>query len=188
MILEKAWPENYNVRDASVSNIITLTNATQTFSAVKHIKIFFRNTSTGNRLNHYSISHVHCGKTNPTPPIWWKRLMTPKVLVRLSEDIRGKSNLKIVNGITKRCKIVQKNLKNSHYPSLPRLLKTKNEIPIVVVIIYITLNNCKLGLRIFFFFFFYLGFLSRTFTIHGTAGEGGGYLFNSSLRISFKPL
>ena len=27
-----------------------------------------------------------------------------------------------------------------------------------------------------FFFFFYLGFLSRTFTIHGTAGEGGGYL------------
>ena len=30
-------------------------------------------------------------------------------------------------------------------------------------------------------FFFYLGFLSRTFTIHGTAGEGGGYLFNSSL-------
>ena len=24
----------------------------------------------------------------------------------------------------------------------------------------------------FFFFFFYLGFLSRTFTIHGTAGEG----------------
>ena len=32
-----------------------------------------------------------------------------------------------------------------------------------------------------FFFFFYLGFLSRTFTIHGTAGEGGGYVFNSSL-------
>ena len=26
-------------------------------------------------------------------------------------------------------------------------------------------------------FFFYLGFLSRTFTIHGTAGKGGGYLF-----------
>ena len=36
---------------------------------------------------------------------------------------------------------------------------------------------------IFFFFFFYLGFLSRTFTIHGTAGEGGGYLFNSSLPL-----
>ena len=35
----------------------------------------------------------------------------------------------------------------------------------------------------FFFFLFYLGFLSRTFTIHGTAGEGGGYLFNSSLPL-----
>ena len=32
-------------------------------------------------------------------------------------------------------------------------------------------------------FFFYLGFLSRTFTIHGTAGEGGGYLFSSSLSL-----
>ena len=32
-------------------------------------------------------------------------------------------------------------------------------------------------------FFFYLGFLSRTFTIHGTAGEGGGYLFSSSLPL-----
>ena len=33
------------------------------------------------------------------------------------------------------------------------------------------------------FFFFYLGFLSRTFPIHGTAREGGGYLFNSSLPL-----
>ena len=33
------------------------------------------------------------------------------------------------------------------------------------------------------FFFFYLGFLSRIFTIHRTAGEGGGYLFNSSLPL-----
>ena len=33
-----------------------------------------------------------------------------------------------------------------------------------------------------FFFFFYLGFLSRTFTIHRTAGEGG-YLFNFSLLL-----
>ena len=31
--------------------------------------------------------------------------------------------------------------------------------------------------------FFYLGFLSRTFTIHRTAGEGGGYLFKSSLPL-----
>ena len=32
-------------------------------------------------------------------------------------------------------------------------------------------------------FFFYLGFLSRSFTIHRTVGEGGGYLFNSSLPL-----
>ena len=30
-------------------------------------------------------------------------------------------------------------------------------------------------------FFFYLGFFSRTFTIHRTVAEGGSYLFNSSL-------
>ena len=34
-----------------------------------------------------------------------------------------------------------------------------------------------------FSFFFYLGFLSRTFTNHRTAGEGGGHLFNSSLLL-----
>ena len=28
-------------------------------------------------------------------------------------------------------------------------------------------------------FFFYLDFLSQTFTIHRTAGEDGGYLYNS---------
>ena len=32
--------------------------------------------------------------------------------------------------------------------------------------------------------FFYLGFLSRTFTNHRTAGEGGGHFFNSSLLLS----
>ena len=31
--------------------------------------------------------------------------------------------------------------------------------------------------------FFYLGFLSRTFTNHKTAGKGGGHLFNSSLPL-----
>ena len=34
------------------------------------------------------------------------------------------------------------------------------------------------------FFFFYLGFLSRTFANHRTAGEGGGHFFNSSLPLS----
>ena len=33
-------------------------------------------------------------------------------------------------------------------------------------------------------FFFYLGFLSRPFTIHRTAGEVEGYFFNSSLSLS----
>ena len=32
-------------------------------------------------------------------------------------------------------------------------------------------------------FFFYLGFLSRRFTNHRTAGEGGGHFFNSSLPL-----
>ena len=32
-------------------------------------------------------------------------------------------------------------------------------------------------------FFFYQGFLSRTFTIHRPAGEGGGYFFKSSLPL-----
>ena len=34
------------------------------------------------------------------------------------------------------------------------------------------------------FFFFYMGFLTQTFMIHRTAGEGGGYLFNSSIPLS----
>ena len=33
------------------------------------------------------------------------------------------------------------------------------------------------------YFLSYLGFLSQTFTIHRTAGEGDGYLFNSSLPL-----
>ena len=34
-----------------------------------------------------------------------------------------------------------------------------------------------------FFFWSNLGFLSRTFTIHGIAGEGGGYFFKSCLPL-----
>ena len=37
---------------------------------------------------------------------------------------------------------------------------------------------------LFLFIYFYLGFLSRTVTIHRTAGEGGGYFFESSLPLS----
>ena len=39
-------------------------------------------------------------------------------------------------------------------------------------------NTCR-----FQYFFFYLGFHSRTFTNHRTAGEGGGHFFNSSLPL-----
>ena len=48
------------------------------------------------------------------------------------------------------------------------------------------LQTCKklLILQTTRYFFSCLGFLSRTFTTHGTAGEGGGYLFNSSLPLS----
>ena len=35
-----------------------------------------------------------------------------------------------------------------------------------------------------YFLLFYLGFLSRTFTIHKTPGEGEGYLFNFSLPLA----
>ena len=40
----------------------------------------------------------------------------------------------------------------------------------------VALNNSSV-------FFFYLGFLSRPFTNHRTAGEGGGHFFNSSLPL-----
>ena len=40
-----------------------------------------------------------------------------------------------------------------------------------------TFNHMKL------IFFFYLGFFSQPFTNHGTAGEGGGHFFNSSLPL-----
>ena len=45
--------------------------------------------------------------------------------------------------------------------------------------IFIALNSAFTA-SLNFFFFFYLGFLSRTFIIHRTAGEGGVYFFNSS--------
>ena len=43
-------------------------------------------------------------------------------------------------------------------------------------------ESCSLW-SLFIYFFFYLGFLSRTITVHRTAGEGGGYSFNSSLPL-----
>ena len=39
------------------------------------------------------------------------------------------------------------------------------------------------GKLVIFFFFFHVGFLSRTFTNHRDAGEGGRYFINSSLPL-----
>ena len=44
-------------------------------------------------------------------------------------------------------------------------------------------NGDIIGFSFLFFFFFYWGFISRPFTNHRTAGEGGGHFFNSSLPI-----
>ena len=41
----------------------------------------------------------------------------------------------------------------------------------------------ELYLCFFQIFFFYVGFLSQTFTIDRTVGEGGGYFFDSSLSL-----
>ena len=45
------------------------------------------------------------------------------------------------------------------------------------------INNYKIKPRRRHFFFFYVGFLSRTFTKHRTAGEGGEHFINSSLPL-----
>ena len=58
------------------------------------------------------------------------------------------------------------------------------------VCMYVLVLNCTklvcfhlLTVTLTVTFFFYLGFLSQTFTIQRKAGEGGGYLFNSSLPL-----
>ena len=47
----------------------------------------------------------------------------------------------------------------------------------------ILMRNRVSCIYIYIYIYFYLGFLSRTFTIHRTAEEGGGYLFNSFLPL-----
>ena len=49
--------------------------------------------------------------------------------------------------------------------------------------LHLILNELKRWFVFFALFFFYLGFLSRTFTKHRIAGEGGGHFFNSSLLL-----
>ena len=45
----------------------------------------------------------------------------------------------------------------------------------------VNLKQAPTEMDLKYYSFFYLSFLLWTFTIHRTAGEGGGYLFNSSL-------
>ena len=58
-------------------------------------------------------------------------------------------------------------------------LKVYSKCPWWLLSFYIGLVSSVLR-----FFFFYLGFLSRLFTNHRTAGEGRGHFFNSSLPLS----
>ena len=46
--------------------VLPATNATseRSFSALKRIKTYLRNTTSGNRLNHCMLLHVHCKKTD----------------------------------------------------------------------------------------------------------------------------
>ena len=46
--------------------VLTATNAAseRSFSAMKRIKVYLRNTISGNQLNHSMLLHVHCKKTD----------------------------------------------------------------------------------------------------------------------------
>ena len=68
------------------------------------------------------------------------------------------------------------------YISVPLIIQ---RYPLAQVSIFDeTLVNCAVEcFFVLFCFVFYLGFLSRTSTIQRTAGEGGGYFFNSSLPL-----
>ena len=46
--------------------VLTATNAAseRSFSAMKRIKMYLRNTTSGNQLNHPMLLHVHCKKTD----------------------------------------------------------------------------------------------------------------------------
>ena len=67
-------------------------------------------------------------------------------------------------------------LEDTNEENQQKILRVNEEINDIIANRHIARRGC-------FFFFIYLGFLSRTFTIHGTAGEGGEYLFNSSLPL-----
>ena len=99
----------------------------------------------------------------------------------------GTKKIKVIN---KKCDkygrilILEINIEDRHFV-LINIYNANNELDHVKTLTDLSkILDCVDNILFFsFFFFFYLGFLSRTFTIHGTAGEGGGYLFNSSLPL-----
>ena len=74
-----------------------------------------------------------------------------------------------------------------HYRWLCRhafVVHFEQTIPVNIYLFKVNGRRLDKGVQFFFFFFFfYLGFLSRTFTNHRTAGEVGGHFFNSSLPL-----
>ena len=54
------------------------------------------------------------------------------------------------------------------------------QLPLNISFEFASLNLCFIYIYIYFL---YLGFLSRIFTNHRTAGEGGGHFFNCSLQL-----
>ena len=61
------------------------------------------------------------------------------------------------------------------------MMKFKSTFQLIVIVqSFDTMSPQRQTLKKLFFF---LGFLSQILTIHRTAGEGGGYIFNSSLPL-----
>ena len=62
-------------------------------------------------------------------------------------------------------------------------LETSGKIQILIYPRTMNILFCKVS-KFWNIFFFYLGFISRTFTNHRTAGKWAGYFFNSSVPLS----
>ena len=59
----------------------------------------------------------------------------------------------------------------------------KGVCAVVYMITHFFIDTMNTNTEFFLLFFFYLGFFSRTFKIHRTAGEGEGYFFKSPLAL-----
>ena len=65
--------------------VLPATNATskRSFSAMKRIKTYLRSTTSGNRLNHCMLLHVHCKKTDQLNMIEIAKELVGDIQVRL---------------------------------------------------------------------------------------------------------